>query len=832
MKTKKRLFFEKFYPLVLALSLVSILVWNAISSQQVPILGSTIPKYVDPLPSLDQISGNFSLTLSGCEFKANVLPSTFVPATGTYTGTWVWGYRQGDSCPAVPQSTFVGPLITANRNTQLDVSYRNRLGTVAGSNVQSYIVDQTIHWADPNNMMCASANVNCLATPNDPCCQIYTGGIPMVPHLHGGQTPSEFDGGPDQWFTATGLRGEGYRSASPTAKDAAIYQYTNNQEPTMLWFHEHSLGVTRVGVYSGLAGLYQITDPSNEPANLPEKIPAVIMDRMFDVQGQLYFPFAGVNPDVHPFWVPEFFGDVVLVNGKAWPFKNVEPRRYLVMFVNASNARFYELYLQNSSGAAGPGFWVIATDGGYLDTPANVAATAGGTKLLLAPGERYQAVIDFSGYAGQTLTLFNSANAPYPGGDPVDPQTNAQIMQFRVSAAAVADSSCNPAVGGCSRPTPIVRLANPATGDIAPDVKVHNRRLLTLNEAEGAAGPLISMINNTRWTVKRFDGTPIPASSQLLGNYITELPQIGSTEVWEIANLTDDAHPIHLHLVQFQLVNRQPFDKGTYTNDYNALFPGGAYIAGYGPPKPYNSTSKLGGNPDVAKYLQLPVSPPKPEERGWKDTIVMPSNTVTRIIVRWAPLDKSIGTATPGDRLIYGFDATGQRSISVDKNGQAAQGPGYVLHCHIFDHEDNEFMRPYIPVAFANNDDPPSGGDPGGGGRCFIATAAYGTYLHPHVQVLRVFRDRWLLTNDFGRTLVDLYYQYSPPAAEAISKSPFLRAATRTILAPIVYVILYPFISLILLVLCIFLAVWKKANFGKSKVRVTRTADSDGALSG
>jgi spore coat protein A, manganese oxidase len=778
-------------------------------AQQVPLDGSTIAKYVDQLPDIPQVSAAAPFTVSACEFKANVLPSTFAPAVGAYAGTWVWGYKTGTACPDVAQSTFIGPLITANRGAEATVTYKNQLGTAAASHLMSYIVDQTIHWANPNGLACSMMTLDCVTNPADPCCQKYTGFIPTVPHLHGGQTPSEFDGGPDQWFTATGLRGQGYRSAVPTTPDATVYKYPNAQEPALLWFHEHSLGVTRLGVYSGLLGAYLISDPASEPANLPEMVPAVIIDRMFDTQGQFYFPATGVNPGPHPFWIPEFFGDIIVVNGKAWPIKDVQPRRYRVMFINGSNARFYELYLQTGVGAAGPPFWVVATDGGYLDAPVSVAGPGSGTKLLLAPGERYQAIIDFSAYAGQTLTLLNSANTPYPGGGPIDPATNAQVMQFRVSGAAVPDASCNPAAGGCTRPVPLVRLANPATGAEAAGVTVNKRRLLTLNESAGPAGPLISMINNTRWAGRRGNtNDSIPGSSQLVGNYLTELPQIGSTEVWEFANLTDDAHPIHIHLVQFQLVNRQLFDAGTYKTDYGALFPGGTYIPEYGPPKDYNSTPKLGGNPDVVPYLQGGTMIPKPEEAGWKDTFVMFPGQVTRVIVRWAPQNMAVGTPTPGNRTVYGFDATGQAQISVDKDNKSAGGPGYVIHCHIFDHEDNEFMRPYIPVASSNNvitiDAPaPSGSGGGGGGGCFIATAAYGSYLDPHVKVLRDFRDRRLMTNTLGQSFVALYYRYSPPVADFISRHPALRGVTRIVLTPIVYAVAYPLLFLLLMALCV-----------------------------
>ena len=187
---------------------------------------------------------------------------------------------------------------------------------------------------------------------------------------------------------------------------------------------------------------------------------------------------------------------------------------------------------------------------------------------------------------------------------------------------------------------------------------------------------------------------------------MTERPRVGSTEIWEVVNLTDDAHPIHLHLVQFQLLNRQYVDVTDYRFAYDASFPGGSYaglrddgtwgtvryeagsyIPGYGPPRPYLTPSASGalgaGNPDVTPYLVGQPFVPAANEAGWKDTVKMFPGQVTRIVVRWAPISFAVEAAMPG-RNLYGFDATG--------------GPGYVWHCHILDHEDNEMMRPYSPV--------------------------------------------------------------------------------------------------------------------------------------
>ena len=230
--------------------------------------------------------------------------------------------------------------------------------------------------------------------------------------MHGGEVPPQLDGGPDAWYTGgpDAFQAHAFYSADGTGPAASgghsIYRYPNSQEGALIWFHDHTLGATRLNVYCGLAGGYLIVDPANDPANLPELVPLIIQDRMFDTNGQLFFPSdtaAGLlwtpNPE-HPYWVPEFVGDVICVNGKAWPYLDVEPRRYTFLFLNGSNARSYEMFLIDpASGNRGPAFWVIGTDGGYLDKPVKVGPpAANNNNLVMMGGERYMAIVDFAGY--------------------------------------------------------------------------------------------------------------------------------------------------------------------------------------------------------------------------------------------------------------------------------------------------------------------------------------------------------------------------------------------------------------------------------------------------
>lgn len=322
-----------------------------------------------------------------------------------------------------------------------------------------------------------------------------------------------------------------------------------------------------------------------------------------------------MNPDIHPYWVPEFFGDTIVVNGKVWPNLNVKPRKYRFRMLNGSNARFYHLSLSNNQS-----FTQIGSDGGYLPNPAEL------TSLLLAPGERADVIIDFSKLArGTKLILRNDANAPFPNGDSPDPETTGQVMMFTV----VSDKP--------SSKKPIPQKLNKL-----PDLKPKKTRTLTLVELNGPDGPVQLLLN----------GQPYNSA-------ITELPKAGTTEEWEIINLTGDTHPIHLHLIQFLLKNRQDINSEQYLVDWESL---------NGGPPPYMTEPKT---LDVEPYLQAaPIQPP-PNEAGWKDTIRMNPGQVTRILVRFASQD-----GTP-----FSFNPS--------------KGPGYVWHCHILEHEDNEMMRPY-----------------------------------------------------------------------------------------------------------------------------------------
>jgi FtsP/CotA-like multicopper oxidase with cupredoxin domain len=701
---------------------------------QTPLKSNSLPQFVDPLPDLNALpaqtpvnpntietivagTGEISLTME--EFKANVMPTGFVPAAGAYTGTWVWGYRNVLT-GGVTQNTYTGPAIVATKGTPTQIRFTNNLGLTATSNLLAYTqsTDQTLHWANPLGLPMTTMTH-------------YQGPIPAVPHLHGGEVPPWIDGGPDAWFLSSTTTPSGYAQHGPqyysmagAALNEAIYRYPNNQEPANIWFHDHTLGATRLNVYAGIAGAYPIVDPALTFYNsLPAPIvPLVIQDRMFDTNGQLFFPNVGLNPLIHPFWVPEFIGDTILVNGKVWPFMNVAPQRYRFFVLNGSNARTYDLSLSNVGGKVAPAMWQIGTDGGYLDFPVQVGTKA--VPLVLQPGERADLIIDFTGLpVGTVLTLTNTAKAPYPAGAPPKGSTTGSVMQFKVVAADLngrtpgtfVPSATAALRGGAGQAPVINRLpgvpagvapATPAGPALVlpgqpgtPNVQVY--RQLTLNEIMGPGGPQEILVNNTKWTGKRPDGSVINGAviQDAAGNWITEFPKEGDTEVWDIINTTADTHPIHTHLTQFQLVSRQDFGLKGYLAVYGAAFPGGSgidmvtgmnmiypamvYTPGFGPPLNYSTPQTslvsgatfIGGNPDVTPFLNIKKAalPPAPNEMGWKDTIQAPPGQVTRIVVRFSPINSAAGTT-------YAFDPS---------------GADYVWHCHIIDHEDNEMMRPY-----------------------------------------------------------------------------------------------------------------------------------------
>jgi spore coat protein A len=446
--------------------------------------------------------------------------------------------------------------------------------------------------------------------PVDPTIHGAGEGVPevrTVTHLHGARVMPDSDGYPDAWVTSDGKAGV-VSAADPC-------HYPNDQAATTLWYHDHALGITRLNVYAGLAGFYLIRDDEEDALNLPSgpyEIPLMIQDRKFGVDGSLLYP--PPQDGTHPMWMQEFFGDTICVNGKAAPFLEVEPRKYRFRLVNASNSRFYHLTLlpadakgkPTGAPADAPPFRQVGSDGGLLPAPLQ------SHYLIFSPGERFDLVIDFSEHKGENFALLNDAPAPYARGGEIVPK---DVMLFKVTKLlAGKDTSSLP----------------DALSPWAPLDPTHavRERILALTEMDRPSDgyTLIGLLGQRHWD-----------------DPITEDPKAGSTEIWSFANATGDVHPIHLHLVQFQVLNRQPFEV-----------------------KSYIETGKL-------NFVGMPMPPESNERPAWKDTVKTYAGYVTRVIARF---DLPVGAATsPGQEFRY------------------------VWHCHVLEHEDNEMMRPYKIVA-------------------------------------------------------------------------------------------------------------------------------------
>ena len=357
--------------------------------------------------------------------------------------------------------------------------------------------------------------------------------VRTVVHLHGGKAPPDSDGYPEDWITPG---------------KSVVYHYPNKQDAAMLWYHDHAMGINRLNIYAGLFGVYVIRDSVEDSLNLPSgkyEIPLAISDRMFKPEGQFFYPMS--DKENAP-WVPEVFGDGILVNGKLFPYLEVGARKYRFRLLNASNGRFYHLSFEK-----GASFYQIGTDQGLLPAPISLKA------LMIAPGERADLVVDFSDHRGEEMILKSEAFT---------------IMQFRVADDKVNDPSSLPA---SLRPVPKI-----------PESQAVKTRLLSLDEYQNrVAEPVLMLLNGSYWHQP-----------------VTEKPVLNTTEIWTLINPTDDSHPIHLHLVRFQILDRRRFDVPLYMSKRELRFTG-------------------------------ELAPPDASEAGWKDTVRAQPGMVTRIIVHF-----------------------------------------------------------------------------------------------------------------------------------------------------------------------------------------------------
>ena len=464
------------------------------------------------------------------EFMQQILP--VIDANGNPTGfgaTKVWGF-EGQAKDAVTGEDLglihssPGGTFEANRGVPVQVKWVNNLVDSSGNPLMHmFAIDPTIQWANPNGM----------ESPNPVSAPAFPSGysqaqspVPIVIHLHGGEVPSTSDGNPDAWWTTNGLHGASYSTDLATDSNSAVFTYPNEQQPTTLWYHDHAMGITRLNVMSGLAGFYLLRSTDDQVAGLLPKgefeIPLAIQDRNFQSDGSLYFPSEGSDKAVHPYWNPTFVGNTIMVNGVVWPNTDVKQGQYRLRILDGSNSRFYTLHFSNNMQ-----FTQIGTDGGYLKAPVELSS------LTISPGERVDLLVDFSNVAaGQKVILENSD--PSLTGD--EKQTVGQIIQFTVSKdkgflPKALPSELNPTLAG-----DFPNLPSPT-----------KTRTLTLIEQSDATNTVAMLLDGQPWD-----------------SPVSEEPQVGTTEDWIIVNPLMTSHPIHLHLVQFQLVKRQELASAQY----------------------------------------------------------------------------------------------------------------------------------------------------------------------------------------------------------------------------------------------------------------------------
>ncbi|MGC9668382.1 multicopper oxidase family protein [Planosporangium sp. 12N6] len=572
-----------------------------------PLDPTTIPKYVTALaiPAvMPPVDGSATrpvdrYVIGVRQFRQRILPPR-LPATT------VWGYGVHGRPDTYRYPSFT---IEATVDRPVGVTWVNDLVDARGRYLPHLVpVDPTLHWANPPGGTAGRDSMPTFTETPGP----YTGPVPFVTHLHGAHTSDDSDGYPEAWYlpkatnipagyATVGSYYERFRDQFAARHGAqwepgtATFQYPNHQQATALWFHDHTLGMTRANIYAGPAGFYLLRGGSSDlpPGVLPgpapalgdppgtryHEIPLLIQDRSFNTDGSMFYPNNRVAPngspvpviphsDVPPMWNPGFFGRTMTVNGRTWPVLAVEPRRYRLRLLNACDSRFLLLKIAATPDETRPAraalpIWQIGGDGGFLPAPVRLE------RLVLAPAERADIIVDFTGLSERTaLYLINEgADGPSRRGEPTplaDPATTGQVMKFVVRPLVGADTSVPPD-----------RLELPAFTPLG--AATVTRRLAMKDFLKDGLGPIKHQLGTVDAA-----GNPVPMGWH---DPVTEKPEVGATEIWEFHNSNRDAHPIHIHAVQFQVVGRGP--DGT--------------------------------------------RPPDPGEEGFKDTVIAYPNELTRV---------------------------------------------------------------------------------------------------------------------------------------------------------------------------------------------------------
>jgi spore coat protein A len=575
------------------------------------------------------------------QFKQQILPAGLPDTT-------VWGYGAIKSASSRGLLIHHAPSLTIESTWKRPVRIKWINDLKDGGNYLPHLlpVDPTLHWANPpGGTSGRDSRPTFTSTPGR-----YTGPVPIVTHLHGAAgVGDESDGYAEAWYLPAAnniplgyaTQGTWYDFFAGKARSKfavawgpgfAIFQYPNDQRESTLWYHDHALGMTRLNVYAGPAGFFLVRGGpegdkavrdrrTNTTAVLPSpapnegdmfpsnktyyEIPIAVQDRSFNTDGSLFYPDTRVFfdeivrdyipvGDFSPIWNPEFFGNTIMVNGNTWPFQTVEKRRYRLRFLNGCQSRFLILDFNDIPGVE---VWQIGNEGGFLDAAPVNLTDDNGNRLLMGLAERADLIVDFTNVPVGNHILGNvGPDEPFGGGEPpgdfdaADPDSTGQVLQFRVVPAVAADPTTPPQFlvlpaitklsGGTARPLALIEKAG-----VGFDAQG--------NEVEGPIEALLGTMVDGVWTERKWMDP------------VTENPTVGATEVWEFYNTTADAHPMHIHEVAFQVVNRE----GLAVDE----------------------------NGEVIRPIQLTgnVTPPEPWENGWKDTVVAYPGQVTRLRLRF-----------------------------------------------------------------------------------------------------------------------------------------------------------------------------------------------------
>ncbi|GGM11556.1 multicopper oxidase [Streptomyces fumigatiscleroticus] len=464
----------------------------------------------------------------------------------------------------------------------------------------------------------------------------------LVTHLHGAQT----GGGNDGWADNAVAFG-----------DAQLSEYPNDHQAVQWWYHDHAMNITRWNVMTGLFGTYLLRDDEEDALRLPageREIPLMIADRNLDtdedgrLNGRLLHKTVIVvpeNPETHkPVTVP-FTGPYTTVNGRIWPYAEVDDAWYRFRLVNASNARIYNLVLIDEDGNPVPGIvHQIGSDGGLLPRPVPVDFDEALPTLAAAPAERFDLLVDFRGLDGRRLRLVDKGPNQPPGvPDPEGDVRYPAVMEFRVRCGGETDTFELPEVlsGSFRRITHDIRHEHRLIVLTPPGTKgggghPESWEMTEVENPEGLQLPAdgIIQITDAHGVTKTYRRTARTFNDGL-GFTVVE----GSYEQWSFLNLSripPVTHPMHIHLADFQALGRDAYD-----------------VSGFDP--------AVGGTRTPVRYDAGTTLPLAPNELGSKDTYRVPGGQMLRIMGR--------------------FDGAYGR---------------FMYHCHLLEHEDMGMMRPFV----------------------------------------------------------------------------------------------------------------------------------------